>query len=63
MGMIGWWISRNPVWELGGNALFKIGLLGGGIIVSLLFYIVAMWILKSEELEFIWGMVKRKKRG
>jgi len=63
MGMIGWWISRNPVWELGGNTLFKTGLLGGGVIVSLLFYIVVMWILKSEELEFIWGMVKRKKGG
>jgi len=63
MGMIGWWISRNPVWELGGNTLFKTGLLGGGIIVSLLFYIAAMWILKSEELEFIWGMVKKKRRG
>ena len=63
MGMIGWWISRNPVWELGGNTLFKTGLLGGGMIVSLLFYIVAMWTLKSEELDFIWGMVKRKRKG
>jgi len=63
MGIIGWWISKNPVWELGGETLFKTGLLGGGIIVSLLFYIVAMRILKSEELEFIWEMVKRKKRG
>ena len=63
MGMIGWWISRNAVWELDGNTLFKTGLLGGGMIVSLLFYIVVMWILKSEELEFIWGMVKRKKGG
>ncbi len=63
MGMIGWWISRNPVWELGGKALFKTGLLGGGVVVSVLFYISVMWALKSEELEFIWGMVKRKRQG
>jgi putative peptidoglycan lipid II flippase len=62
MGMIGWWISRNPVWESGGNILFKTGLLGGGMIVSVLFYIVAMWLLKSEELEFIRGMVKRRRQ-
>jgi putative peptidoglycan lipid II flippase len=63
MGMIGWWISLNPVWELGGKTLLKTGLLGGGMIVSVLFYIAAMWTLKSEELEFIWGMVKRRSRG
>lgn len=63
MGMIGWWISRNPVWELGGNTLFKTGLLGGGMIVSILFYIVVMWFLKSEELKFIGAMVKRKRQG
>jgi putative peptidoglycan lipid II flippase len=61
MGVIGWWISRNPIWELGGESLYKAGLLGGGVIVSILFYIVAMWILKSEELAFIWGMVKRRR--
>ena len=32
------------------------------MIMSVLFYIVAMWMLKSEELEFIWGMVKRKRQ-
>jgi hypothetical protein len=29
--------------------------------VSVLFYVLAMWILRSEELKFLWGMVKRKK--
>ncbi len=63
ISVIGWWIGRNPVWELGGKSLFKVGLLGGGIVVSVFFYIAAMWLLKSEELEFIWGMVRRKRRG
>ena len=63
MGAIGWWVSRNPVWDCGGNTLYKTELLAGGMAVSVLFYIVAMWILKSEELKFIWGMVKRKTDG
>jgi putative peptidoglycan lipid II flippase len=62
IGLIGWWISVNPVWEHGGNSLYKTGMLGGGMAVSIFFYIAAMWLMKSEELEFIWGMVKRRRR-
>jgi putative peptidoglycan lipid II flippase len=62
MGVIGWWVSRNPVWDLSGNTLYKIGLLGGGMVASVLFYVVAMWVLRSEELKFIWGMVRRKRQ-
>ncbi len=62
MGIIGWWISLNPVWAQGGRSLYKLGFLGGGVIVSILFYITVMWGLKSEELTFIWEMVKRKRK-
>jgi putative peptidoglycan lipid II flippase len=62
MGVIGWRVSRNPVWDLSGNTLYKIGLLGGGMVASVLFYIVTMWILRSEELKFIWGMVRGKRQ-
>ena len=60
--LIGWWTSLNPVWDLGGHIAFKIELLGACIAVSALFYVVAMWALKSEELDFLWGMVKRRGR-
>jgi hypothetical protein len=60
--VIGWRVSRNPVWDLSGNTLYKIGLLGGGMVASVLFYIVTMWILRSEELKFIGGMVRRKRQ-
>jgi putative peptidoglycan lipid II flippase len=63
MGAIGWWVSLNPVWESGGQILYKLALLSGGILASVLFYLVAMWALKSEELLFLWGMVRRKRRG
>ncbi len=63
MGVIGWWVSRQPVWAQAGNSLYKAELLGGGIAVSAVFYIIAMWILRSEELRFMWGMVRGKKSG
>ncbi len=63
MGLIGWWISRNPVWDVVGKTLFKSELLCGGLAISVLFYIAAMWVLKSEELEFIRGMIMRRRHG
>ena len=62
MGVIGWWVSRNPVWDLHGNTLYKSELLVGGMVASVLFYLAMMWILRSEELTFIWGMVRKKRR-
>jgi putative peptidoglycan lipid II flippase len=60
MGVIGWRISKDPVWTLAENTLYKAELLMGGMAVSVLFYIIVMWILRSEELKFLWGMVRRK---
>jgi len=61
MAAIGWWVSRDPVWELRGEILYKSELLVGTMAVSVLFYVLAMWIVRSEELKFLWGMVKRKR--
>ena len=60
MGTIGWWVSRNPVWDGAGQPLYKAQLLGAGMAASVFFYIAAMWLLRSEELKFLRGMVKRK---
>jgi hypothetical protein len=62
VGAIGWWVSKDPTWEWPGNALYKVKLLGGGMAASVLFYIAAMWLLRSEELQFLWGMVRKKAR-
>ncbi len=61
MGAIGWWVSRNPAWYLRGDTLHKAGLLGGTVVVSAIFYISAMWVLRSEELQFILKIIKRKR--
>ncbi len=63
MGIIGWWVSIQPVWSKAGNSLEKAELLVGGIAASFVFYVIAMWVLRSEELKFLWGIIKRKKQG
>jgi putative peptidoglycan lipid II flippase len=63
MGAIGWWISLKPVWDAPGKVLYKVKWLGFGMTVSVLFYLVAMWILRSEELKFLWSVVRRKAGG
>jgi hypothetical protein len=62
MGAIGWWVSLKPVWDSPGNTLYKVKWLGFGLTASVLFYLVAMWLLRSEELRFLWGMARRKGR-
>jgi putative peptidoglycan lipid II flippase len=62
MGAIGWWVSRNPVWDLPGNTLYKIEWLAGGMAASVVFYFLAMWAMRSEELRFLWGMARNKGR-
>jgi putative peptidoglycan lipid II flippase len=61
MGVIGWWVSKQAVWSGTGNSLYKAELLGGTVAASVLFYVIVMWILRSEELKFMWEMVRRKK--
>jgi putative peptidoglycan lipid II flippase len=63
MGGIGWWISSNPLWDSPGNTLMKIKWLGGGMAASVFFYIITMWLLRSEELAFLWGIVRKKARS
>jgi putative peptidoglycan lipid II flippase len=60
MGVIGWWVSSNPVWDSPGNTLYKTEWLAGGMTASVVFYVLAMWAMRSDELMFLWGMVRRK---
>ncbi len=63
MGGIGWWVSKQPLWNRAGNSLEKAELLIAGIAASFVFYVIVMWLLRSEELKFLWGMVRRKRQG
>jgi putative peptidoglycan lipid II flippase len=63
MGGIGWWVSGNTVWSAGGNTFVKIELLAGCMVASVTFYVIVMAILRSEELSFLWGIVKNRRRN
>jgi len=63
MGVIGWWISRYPAWAVRGHTLYKLKLLGAGMGASIVFYLVAMWVLRSDELKFLWNMVRKKTKS
>lgn len=62
MGAIGWWISRMPLWMARGHSVVKAQVLMGGIAGSVAFYLLVMWMMKSEELKFMWGIVKKRKK-
>lgn len=62
MASIGAWIAGDTAWLSGGNVLYKIKLLGGGIAASVIFYVFAMWLLRSEELAFLWGLVRNRRK-
>jgi putative peptidoglycan lipid II flippase len=62
-GVVGWWVARDPLWEQGGHSIHKAVLLVGGIAAGALFYVMLMWLLRSEELRFLGGMIRRKKQA
>lgn len=63
MGGIGWWVAQNPMWDTPGNTLVKVQWLAGGMAASVLFYLMVMMVLRSEELKFLWGAFRRKRRS
>ncbi|MEK6692702.1 MAG: murein biosynthesis integral membrane protein MurJ [Nitrospirota bacterium] len=62
MGLIGWVVSQDEVWTVNGYHFYKIAILGGGILLSLFIYLGIMYLLKSEELSFLLGIVREKFR-
>jgi lipid-A-disaccharide synthase-like uncharacterized protein len=62
MGVIGWIVSQDSVWSISGYLFYKIAILGGSIVLSLFIYLGIMYLLKSEELSFLLGIVREKFR-
>jgi len=60
MGVIAWFITRGDIWASNGQTPTKIGLLFGSILISSVSYIVILYLLKSKELLFLWGMAVRR---
>ncbi len=59
-GVISWLIIRGDMWMLGGRILEKAGVLTGVIALYLGVYILVMYLLKSEELQYLIKMRKKQ---
>lgn len=62
MGIICWWVAHQGVWIMQGHWVYKTFLLVSGIGGSIAVYFVIHLVLKSEEVFFLWNIVKKKLR-
>lgn len=60
VGLIAWAIGRGEIWTYQGDSAEKAVWLLGGILISILAYLLAHRLLKSDEQSFLWNMVKAK---
>lgn len=58
MSMICWEVAHQGVWIMQGYWIDKTVLLGGGILGSGIVYFVIHLMMKSEEVSFLWRIVK-----
>jgi hypothetical protein len=54
------WLSAQPIWLEGGALWLKTALLTVAIIASVILYCFIQVFLKSEELNFLLGLMKVK---
>jgi putative peptidoglycan lipid II flippase len=60
MAMACWWAAGAPVWTHPDDWVAKSVMLFGAIAVSVGSYIGVHALLRSDELDVVWGMVRRK---
>ena len=60
MAMACWWAASAPVWTHPDDWIAKSVMLFGAIGVSVGSYVGVHALLRSEELDVVWGMVRRK---
>ncbi len=58
MGVIAWLITKGDIWAMDGHIAVKAGLLTGSILLSVISYGMVLYFLKSEELMFLWRMIR-----
>jgi len=60
MGAAGWFLLHGELWKESGRSLEKAGYLSGVIILCSVIYFVISYLLKSEEMEYVAGLVRKK---
>jgi putative peptidoglycan lipid II flippase len=63
MGVVGGMLLHGKVWQIHGNTLNKIFHLSGTVTICVGIYLLLSYLLKSEEIFYLIGMVKQKLRG
>ena len=60
MGIAGWFLLHGELWKESGRSMEKAGYLSGVIMLCSALYFFISYLLKSEEMEYIVGLVRRK---
>ena len=60
MGIAGWFLLHGELWKESGRSMEKAGYLSGVIMLCAAFYFLVSYLLKSEELEYIVGLARKK---
>jgi len=60
MGICGWFMADSPLWTTSGNVAEKAALLASLIAGSAVLYFAAAWLLKSEEMSYLFGKIRDK---
>ena len=60
MGASGWFLLHGELWKESGRSMEKAGYLSGVIMLCSALYFFISYLLKSEEMEYIVGLVRKK---
>lgn len=60
MGIAGWFLLHGELWKESGRGMEKAGYLSGVIMLCAALYFFVSYLLKSEEMEYIVGLAKKK---
>ncbi len=60
MGIIGWMLLHGKLWQVSGQTIHKGLYLSGTIILCTFIYFFCSYLLKSEEVFYIWNMLRDK---
>ena len=60
MGIAGWFLLHGELWKESGRSMEKAGYLSGVIMLCSALYFLVSYLLKSEELEYIVGLARKK---
>ena len=60
MGIAGWFLLHGELWKESGRSMEKAGYLSGVIMLCAALYFFVSYLLKSEEMEYIVGLAKKK---